>query len=202
MPRRRNGIDRESLREKLVAVAEALVSQQGAEALTARALAEYIGYSVGHIYNLFPDIDALVLVVRERTLDKLHDHIKQAIKGRKGASRLFALADGYLGFCAENPRLWRLVSSGDSREESPPSEEYATYLAALPALIAGEILSLLPDQAEEQTRKDAALLWASLHGMAQLDVGHHLDAVGAPPSRELGKYLVEAYLAHKRQEKK
>jgi AcrR family transcriptional regulator len=62
---------RHKLRLQLIEAAEAAVAANGMKSLTARDLAKQVGCSVGAIYNVFEDIDELVIAVNSRTLARL-----------------------------------------------------------------------------------------------------------------------------------
>jgi len=62
---------RGELRDALLAAATQTIAGRGHQALRARELATQVGCSVGSIYNVFPDIDALILEVKGQTLDRL-----------------------------------------------------------------------------------------------------------------------------------
>src|SRR5919199_4301283 len=70
------------LREALLAAAEAMIRMQGLGGLKARELAQAAGCAVGAIYNVFPDLDSLVLAVNAGTLDRIDAAIERA--GREG----------------------------------------------------------------------------------------------------------------------
>ena len=195
MSRRKDSIDRDALREKLIAVAEALVLRHGPEALTARALATHIGYFVGHVYNLVEDLDDLVLILNGRTLDRLHEALEDAVEGKKGINRLLALAQTYLSFTSNNPRLWGLVLGHRLPDNKSLPEDYARRIAALPALVGAELKSLFPKRPEEQIKRDVATLWAALHGLGSLDNTGRLKLISAPPASILAKQLIETWLA-------
>lgn len=195
MGRRKDALDQEALREKLIAVGEALVVEGGPDALTARALATHIGYSVGHIYNLVADMDDLALLINTRTLDRLYQNLCEAAEDApKGPAKLHALAQTYLKFCAHNAKLWSLVMAPRSALGKAMPEEYAARIAALPQLVGGEIKSLLPKRPLEQLKRDVATLWAALQGLSTLDLGGRLPLIGAPNAAILATHLIDTYL--------
>src|SRR5579872_3237503 len=66
---------REALKGALVDSAERIIAERGYLALRARELAQDVGCALGAIYTVFPDLDALVLAVKDRTLDDLEAQI-------------------------------------------------------------------------------------------------------------------------------
>jgi len=196
MPRRKGAIDRDALRVKLLAVAEALVVQGGQQALTARALAAHIGYSLGHVYNLVSDLDELVLMINARTLDRLIEALQDALEDAKeGPTRIYKLAETYLSFCQSNARLWELVLAHRLPEGRQVPGEYAVLIATLPALVGDELKQLYPKRSSEQIKRDVATLWSALHGLSTLDLTGRLTLIGAPKAELLAKSLLDNYLA-------
>jgi AcrR family transcriptional regulator len=195
MARRKGGIDRDALREKLIAVAEALVLQGGAPALTARALATHIGYSLGHVYNLVSDLDELALMVNARTLTRLIEALHDALESSKGQRRIYLLAQTYLDFCEKNARLWDLVLSHRLPEGRDLPADYAALIGRLPALVSTELKALYPKRSTEQIRRDVATLWSALHGLSLLGHTGRLALIGAPKADILARQLLDTYLA-------
>ena len=72
---RRADHSREELCEIAMQAAERIVETDGLRALTARNVADAIGYSPGTLYNLFANLDELILQLNGRTLDALHDRL-------------------------------------------------------------------------------------------------------------------------------
>src|SRR5258708_32211351 len=70
---------RRLLRESLSDQASLLVASEGLGALQARRLALLAGCSVGAIYNVFPDLDDLILEANSRTLRQIAEHEAQAL---------------------------------------------------------------------------------------------------------------------------
>src|SRR5688572_20925904 len=115
---------RGALRESLVAAAGRAISERGVTGLKARELARETGCALGAIYNVFPDLDALVLAVNAKTLAELEAALRRAaasgVKGRAAAvDELVRLADAYLEFAAANGQRWRALFE----HRSPPGKE-------------------------------------------------------------------------------
>ncbi len=195
MARRKGALDRDALREKLIAVAEALVLQGGTQALTARALAAHIGYSLGHVYNLVSDLDELVLLINARTLTRLMDALEDALEEVTGPARITKLAEAYLDFCQKNSALWGLALSHRLAAGRELPADYAALIGALPTLVGRELKSLYPKRSSEQIKRDVAVLWSGLYGLSTLDNSGRLNLIGAPKAELLSKHFLEIYLA-------
>ena len=99
---------RDDLRQRLVAAAEAAVAQHGLESLKARTLAAAAGCSVGAIYDVFADLDGLVLAVNGRTLDAIDAALRERGDGAGAAIR----RSGMARLADRLPRLRRPARGG------------------------------------------------------------------------------------------
>src|ERR687886_703045 len=75
---------RRRLRETLMIAAEDVIRKQGLSGLRARELAKIAGCAVGAIYNVFPDLDGLVLAVNAGTLDRIDAAVAEAGRTQGG----------------------------------------------------------------------------------------------------------------------
>src|SRR3954463_10249226 len=116
---------RDELREALLAAVERRVVVEGYRALRARDLAGEVGCAVGAIYNVFPDLDALIFAAKGRALDLLDRELATAVDAVGAALRpdpvvatgeLLALAQAYLRFAIAHAPLWRMLF-----EHRPPA---------------------------------------------------------------------------------
>ena len=86
---------RNKLRESILEIGKRLIEEEGLSSVQARRIAVEAGCAVGSIYNVFEDLDELIIELNRRTLDELeaklqatHDQPKQATTH----GRLLALA--------------------------------------------------------------------------------------------------------------
>src|SRR6185369_17140581 len=76
---------RQNLREILLNLAEKTIAKTGVHSLRARPLADSAACAVGMIYQVFADLDELILAVNERTLETLDGVLEKA--GQKPGPR-------------------------------------------------------------------------------------------------------------------
>lgn len=196
MGRRKGTANFEAQRDQLIQAGEKLIATHGPTALTARALAAEIGYSVGQIYHLVDDLDGLVLLINARTIERLYARLHATLAPLpKGPTRLKALAKVYLAFCKDEPALWGLALSHQLRSTTKPiPPDYEARIAALPALVAQEIKALFPKRSASAIKRDVALLWAGLHGICSLSLTGRLDVIAAPAATSLADALIATYI--------
>ena len=184
----------EELREHILQAATELIATGGLAELSAREVARRIGYSAGTIYNVFDNLDDLILTIEGRMLDELGSRLEQIPKSTNPRQNLLDLAEAYLSFTHTNPKLWNLLFE----HHLPPGADVpASYRAKLDGLLARIEVALTPllqsrDPAE--LKRAARVLWAGVHGITSLSTADKLSNVSTESAWPLVKDLVETYL--------
>ena len=162
--------------ERVVAEAERLCAEGGSAAMGVRSVASAAGCTPGNVHAALGGISGLVLAVNARTLARLRDRLA-ALPRRKGVPGVMALANAYLDFVGENPRLWRMVldEEGTASGTERPAE-VGHVLAELVGMVEAALGDTVPDLAAR--RGCVATLWASLQGIASLHASGKLSVVG------------------------
>ena len=107
---RRSSHTPQQLRELILDAAQEIIDRSGLAGLSAREIARAIGYSPGTIYNMFTNLDDVVLSVEGRVLDALDQRLSDIPEtGGNPEARLVEIAHVYLAFTREKPRLWNLL---------------------------------------------------------------------------------------------
>ena len=70
---------RDRLREEILQLADRLLATEGLDALQARRIAREADCSVGTIYNIFGDIDGLIVAANSRTLIAMGQSLRQSL---------------------------------------------------------------------------------------------------------------------------
>lgn len=188
---RRHDHTPEALRALLLQATRAIITAKGGRGLTARALAARVGYAPGTIYNVFPDMDGLLLAVHGETLAALGAALQQTIvKTPSGFMRIQALAQTYCRFAEANAPLWLALFAAPHRGRLP--RWYQQQLQALFTLLE-EQLRLCLGQGVAESRRTARLLWACLHGITMLTLDGRLRGIGGSRTDELVTALLRPY---------
>ena len=93
-------------RDELVAAAERVVRQKGAEALTAKAIADELGISTRPIFTCFGSMDEVRSTVRAAA-EALYD--RYTAEGLRQPIPFFGFGVQYIRFAKEEPQLYRLL---------------------------------------------------------------------------------------------
>ena len=177
---------RAELREKLIEAAERLIEAQGLSGVKARPLAEAAGCALGAIYNVFPDLDALILAVSARTLARLDAHLAPALaeversaaspadKARRG---LVDLSLAYLDFAYAHRASWRALFE----HRLPEGRAVPEWLLADQARLFGKVEAflepLLPSISPPDRALTARSLFSAVHGLVLLGLEEKLTAM-------------------------
>ena len=99
---------KDNVRRRLLDTGRRLVTEKGAEYLTARKLSEASGCSIGTIYNQFAKMDDFIAEQNEMTLAELYAYLSQLGGGRRGYGNINLYAGCFRQFVASHRPLWFL----------------------------------------------------------------------------------------------
>ncbi len=182
----------QDLSRRLLEAAEAVIEAAGLEELRARSLADAVGCSVGAIYGVFPDMDALVLAVNARTLDAIDEAMRLASAGRNPSLHLRRLADAYLDYAFLNRRRWNALFGHRMAEGHALPAWYEERRAAAFNPIAAPVALLRPDLQGDTCALLARTLFSAVHGMVVLGLEGRITTVTLPVLRQQIRTVVEA----------
>ena len=174
---------REATRERLLTSATAILEAEGLEAVQARRVAREAGCSVGTLYNVFGDIDGLIIAMNARSLARLGQVVsaaEAADPSRPLADRLLALAKGYVGFAVANRSRWEAIFKHRLPDGREVPASYLADQARLMALIEEALAGTVSDP--ERRAFAARGLFAAVHGAVTLALD---DRLGGQLHREL-----------------
>lgn len=177
--------ERESLRTTILEAARDLLSEDGLDALSMRAIAKRIEYSPGTIYLYFRDKDDLVRSLVADAMTLLLRYMRQALADAgpdaSPAEQHRATGYAYVRFALENtahfrvmfeiPGVAQMVDCPQPSDPEPmPDHESFDFVTALlrKAVDVGEL-----DVPEP--RHGALVAWGLLHGLVSLYLSGHLS---------------------------
>jgi AcrR family transcriptional regulator len=188
---------RAELREALIGIAERRIAEHGYKALTAREVANEAGCSVGSIYTLFKDMEALIAEVNSRTTARLEAAVSAALGGLEGdispKRHLVALGQTYFEFVAANPRLWSAIFEAGGHADGAVAEARKAEHAQLLGHVVRPLTALLPDMPAPQVELVARSLFAAVHGIVSL--GQQRQFMPVPSTQVAAQiaFIVEAF---------
>ena len=161
---------RKALREDLINIAEATIAREGLSGLKARDLATEAGCALGAIYNVFGDLNDLVLAVNARTFHALGAEVAASLATTPQApvEQLVVMAQAYHAFAAEHHNLWRALFDLDRPKGEAAPEWYVTELSQLFTYFHDPLMAIFPAMDQNQRLLLTKGLFSSVHGIVLL----------------------------------
>ncbi|WP_299082633.1 TetR/AcrR family transcriptional regulator [uncultured Ruegeria sp.] len=175
-------IRREQLRDKLVEAAESRIGRDGLSDLRARDLAKDAGCALGAIYNVFDDLNAIVMAVNGRTFRRLGQAVGTSFDGSEPpVQRLIVMSTAYLRFADGNTNLWRALFDLKMADDEAVPDWYRDALKGLFSYIAEPVGQLFPDLDRVEMDLMTRALFSSVHGIVTLGLENRIS--GVPPEQ-------------------
>jgi AcrR family transcriptional regulator len=175
---------RAGLRQALLEAAERRIAADGLQSLKARALASEANCAIGQIYNVWPDLDSLVIAVNARTLDDLDERLTAATAPaglspqEEARAVLLAQAEAYLEFARHNARRWRAVFEHRVSGARELPGWYREQQARLFSHVDRPLRTLLPGVPPPERAALGRSIFSAVHGVVWLG----LEELLAPQS--------------------
>ncbi len=195
---RRSDHSREELYDMALEAARQIAEKEGLRGLKARRIAREIGYTIGTLYNLFEDLDDLIIHMNGRTLDDLYEALANVQLDGEPETAMRALAEGYIEFVDDHPKVWSVLFEHRLPEPRQPPDWHHEKILRLLGLVEQALGPLFPPGRETERHHAARVLWSSLHGICSLESAGKLVASETVPA--LADTLVSCFLAGLRSE--
>jgi AcrR family transcriptional regulator len=180
-----------NLKSVLLKAAFKLIEKMGLDGFTLREVARKAGVSHNAPYRHFPSKESLVAALATESFRQLHQALQVAIaECAEPAGRLHDAAIAYLRFALKNPSRFNIMFHSTFDREA-----YPEYVAAYTGLL--DLLSELIEQHSNLTtpRETAGeLVWASIHGIAELGLARRLRHGSQPELEQLANAATSALL--------
>ena len=163
------------MRELILDAADDLLRSRGDVArVSIREIADRVHRTQPTIYAHFPDKQALVLAVCERTFARLGTSMDAATAGEVDAeSRLTIRARTYVEFAVAHPEHYRMLMMTDLIGGTGPAIDRLSGYTGFAGLIADlELVATSGRWAVDDVQLTALALLSAVHGVASLLVAH------------------------------
>ena len=177
------------LRTALVGTALDLLAEDGADAVSLRAVARRAGVSAMAPYRHYPDKEALLAAVAVQGFDGLRAVLRAADDAAPAGQALVAQAVAYVRYALENPALFRLMF-GPKRIGTHP--ELTAAGDAAYAVLAARVAADTPADADRDAR--ALGCWSLVHGLASLFLDGRISDKTAAPDGDVTRRVAQAML--------
>ncbi len=189
---RRADHSREQLKALAIKTTQEFITEHGVAALSARKITGKMGYTIGTLYQVFADVDDLLLHVNAETLDGLRAHIEtqRAASPQQGALRLRQLASLYVEYTNQHPQLWQALLHYRWAEDKQPPVWYQEKVSGL----LGIVEKVLQEQVTTDVSRHARILWAGLQGISTLYSNRKFAVTGGGSLSDLVEAFVMTYV--------
>ncbi len=188
---------RDEMRAKMLGIAKRVVAEEGLGALQARRVADEAGCAVGTIYNVFKNLDNLIIETNSATLSDLGASLVAVaqqgadIQGAGAvAERLQALGLAYLDFAVSQNKSWRAVFDHHMAPGNPVPDWYRLKQAQLFALVEGVLGEVIAD--ENSRSRAARALFSAVHGVVMLSLAGTLGPTDRSETEAQVRFIVRA----------
>jgi AcrR family transcriptional regulator len=160
----------EDFRDSLCEAALDLLAEGGTEAVTMRALAKKVGCSHTTPYRYFDSKQAIITAVQQRCFEAFADYQEEQLSDDMGArDRLYALADGYVRFAADNGAAFRVMFDLEGDKEAESDALRAAIQRSWKILSDTVSLAIDDGLLAGKVKQTTFILWSSLHGLTALN---------------------------------
>lgn len=180
-----------NLKSALLKAAFKLIEKIGVEGFTLREVARKAGVSHNAPYRHFPSKESLIAALATESFRHLDAALRAAVREcAEPAGRLHDAAIAYLRFAFKNPSRFDVMFHSTFDRKA-----YPDYVAAYTGLLS--LLSELIEQHRDltiPTETAGELVWASIHGIAELGLAGRLRYGSQPELEQLVDAATSALL--------
>ncbi len=174
---RRSDHSRTELRELIVAEGHRQMEEYGFARFSARQVARAIGYSVGTIYNLFTNLDDLLVAINTRTFTLWSDFVERRLDAA-GDDRIGVLVKGYFDFAREHTNLWMAIYDHRLPSGMPLPPEDNETRRRLTLIVIRELSAVVTNIGEIDVERLARSLIATVHGHCTYALNGSFELMG------------------------
>lgn len=191
---RRSSHTPEELRELILDASTELISECGLGGLSAREIARRINYSPGTLYNVFENLDDLVLTIEGRLIDGLAAELDKVPAQGDPMQQARAMGRAYLSYTSKQPKLWNLLFEHHLPAGREVPVWYQQKLDSVMQRVEAVVAPMMPKSNPEDITRSAHVLWAGVHGITSLATADKLAVVTSNGAGPLVDLLISAYL--------
>jgi AcrR family transcriptional regulator len=158
----------EELRQLILDASQTIVERNGITGLSAREIARMIGYSPGTLYNIFENLDDVLLTLQVQLMGRTVEHLKRVPLGADGEKNIEDLAHAYVDFALVNRRMWNLFLAHSLPPGTNVPALFHDYTNSLVDIVRTALTPVAPNAPRESLDATARALWAGLNGITAI----------------------------------
>lgn len=190
---RRSAHTPEELRQRILEAAQSIIERDGLVGLSAREVARLIDYSPGTLYNIFENLDDVLLTLQTQMLASLVEVMKAVPEHSRPEDGIDALAGVYVDFALDNKRMWNLLFTHAMPANSSAPTTLIDNINHISAIVSRHIALMLPKASPAEVEIAAKALWAGVHGVTAIAVTDKGPTLNTATAHGFVKQLVSTY---------
>jgi len=196
---RRSDHTREELKEMILKTSWDIIGKDGFEGLTARKIANKIGYAPGTIYNLFTSMEDLYIAINGQTLDLLYkvlscpecNDTNNSISDNVKKTALL-----YREFIQGYRPYWLMLFTHSIPDDMQAPDWYLEKVKRLFSPLEVLLQPLFTNKKTGDIKKAARVLWSSIHGLLFLEGTGKIPLItNNETAIEMTNYLVDNFMS-------
>lgn len=190
---RRSAHSPEELRQRILEAAQGIIERDGLVGLSAREIARAIGYSPGTLYNIFENLDDLLLTLQTHMLAELVEVLRAVPEEKTPEESIDALSRAYLDFALENKLMWNLLFTHSMPAQMRAPTALVDNVNKVSELVEKPIGQILKTGSKQEVELAAKALWAGVHGVTAIAVTEKGPTLNPATALVFVKQLVSTY---------
>lgn len=154
----------------ILASTREIVTSDGLVGLSAREIAKKIGYSAGTLYNVFENLDDLLLTIQIDMLADATSHMRAVPQVPDHSANLKLLAEDYIDFALSHRRLWNLLFQHHLPDGKDVPNVLHEEVNRIIAIVTSALAPLMPGRDHKDVDRTARVIWAGVHGISAIAV--------------------------------
>lgn len=188
---RRNDHSKEELNKLIFTTAKKIVQKKGYGELSARKLADKIGYTAGTIYSFYKSLDDLIMHINASSIDEIYNLLSRELNSCKKEKQIQIITNVYMNYSLKNHNLWELLFDYRYKKDFQLAKWYQEKVQKTFDLVTKAISHYC--LTEKKSKNLARVLWASLNGIIALASRNKLSTVDSDSLEGLSQDFVENF---------
>lgn len=184
----------EELRQLILTASRAIIEKDGLPGLSAREIAREIGYSPGTLYNIFENLDDVLLTLQVELLGDLVTALKAVPPSPILSQNIDDLADAYLSFALERRHMWNLLSAHYPEAGTLMPQALHENVNAAVGIISNALKPALDGADAQQIDATARALWAGVHGVTAIAATSKGPTMSASAAKRYVRILTSTFV--------
>ncbi|MET0406776.1 MAG: TetR/AcrR family transcriptional regulator [Hyphomicrobium sp.] len=182
------------MRQLILDASQTIVERNGITGLSAREIARMIGYSPGTLYNIFENLDDVLLTLQVQLMGRTVEHLKRVPLGSDGEKNIETLAYAYVDFALVNRRMWNLFLAHNLPAGKTVPAPFHDYTNSLVEIIRNALTPIAPNMPRDDIDTTVRALWAGLNGITAFAATEKGVYITPATAQAYAKELVTTFL--------